>query len=218
MEEDGTPQIQEPDLEAWFLSRREWFPADPADENPLVWVERADQLGDKTLARRLLDDWAAGRPRDERTLSTLRWKLVDFGTYAEAADVMREMLSLKPNSASDLLHLAELERKAHRHDAAWESLQDCRRALENEDGWQDVGLGRFYIGELFLLAGAAPEPLSHVVFAQADREAPTVSRLAPVTLRAALDAARKIGHPSEAQYQHLRDAEDERIGRPPVDD
>jgi hypothetical protein len=96
--------------------------------------------------------------------------------------------------------------------AAWDALCECGRALDGVDGWQEVGLGRMYVEELFLLAGCAGGELAAEVFAEADRRASNVPELPLVVLQAAVDAARNVGDRSRGEhYLLLRDAEQERI-------
>lgn len=213
MKENGEPQIADDELAEWFIGRRAYFPTDPAEEDPLTWIERATVLGMSSLARRLLDKWAREQPQDRRTLTILSYRLAEFGAYAEAADATRELLPLVggPEYMSDLVRLAELERLADRHDSAWEALQRCGGALAIDPSWKEAGLGRSYVEQLFLLAGAAPEPLASIAFAEAHREAPTVPRLAFTTLQAAAEAATRTGHQSDSHYRDLRDAERRRI-------
>ncbi|GIJ24182.1 hypothetical protein [Micromonospora lutea] len=223
LDEDGQPYMSEEDVAQWSQRKRSRFPADPTAEDPLRWVHRAKLIGDGVLARQWLDRWASGRPRDAQTLSELRYQLADLGAFAEAAQAQRESLAFADNpwdTASAWQSLAQLERQAGGHHAAWEALRACRRALDGVAGWRAVGLGRMYVEELFLLAGTADGELADVVFAEADRQARRVPRLPLVVLQAAAEAASKIGNPTRAEhYLILRDAEQRRIdaemSRPP---
>ncbi|GAA4260783.1 hypothetical protein [Dactylosporangium darangshiense] len=207
--------LDEEDLSGWWESSRSRFPADPDAEDPLTWIGRAKLADELDLARRWLDRWAAGRPRDKSTLSELRYQLADLGAFDEAAAAQREALAYAGNawdSASGRRSLAELERRAGHHDAAWEALRACRRALDDVPGWSEVGLGRMYVEELFLLAGAASAALTRTVFDEADRQAGSVGDLPLVVLRAAAEAAEKAGRDDRARhYRTLRDAEQRRI-------
>jgi hypothetical protein len=214
LDEQGRPWLTEEAVAAWARAQRSTFPADPADEDPLTWIERAKLIGDHGLARRWLDSWAAGRPRDQDTLTELRYQLAELGDFAGAAAAQRERLvsSGDARAASEQLDLAGLERQAGDHRAAWAALGECHRALDDEPGWTTVGLGRMYVEELFLLAGAADGELARVVFAEADRQAPVVSWLPLVVLRAAAEAAGNVGSPARVEhYQRLGDAEQRRI-------
>lgn len=116
------------------------------------------------------------------------------------------------DSASAWQTLAALERQAGDHHAAWEALRECRRALDGVPGWPEVGLGRMYVEELFLLAGSAEGELAEAVFAEADRQARDVPGLPLVVLRSAAEAAGKVGDQTRAgHYRKLRDAERQRI-------
>jgi hypothetical protein len=141
--------------------------------------------------------------------------LADLRAFPEAAAVQRESLAFADNAwdrASAWQTLARLERGAGDHRAAWEALRECRQALDGVPGWPEVGLGRMYVEELFLLAGSAEGELADVVFAEADRQARTVPGLPLVVLQAATEAARKVGDQTRAQhYRRLRDAEQRRI-------
>ena len=215
LDEEGQPYVSEEDLAEWVQRERSRFPADPAAEDPLRWVRRAKLIGDGELARRWLDRWASGRQRDKNTLGQLRYQLADLGAFTEAAKAQRESLAFADNpwdSASAWRSLAQLERQAGGHHAAWEALRECRRALDGVAGWTAVGLGRMYVEELFLLASSAEDELAHVVFAEADRQARQVSGLPLVVLQAAAEAAGKIGNQTRAEhYLKLRDAEQRRI-------
>ncbi|WP_433090127.1 hypothetical protein ACQP1P_25185 [Dactylosporangium sp. CA-052675] len=217
LDEDGRPRVSEADVERWWHGERRRFPADPAAEAPLTWVERAKLLGERGLAREWLDRWAAGRQRDQDTLRRLRHELADLGAFADAATVQRESLAFADDPrdrASAWQSLAGLERRASDHRAAWEALLECRRALHGVAGWTGVGLGRMYVEELFLLAGAAEGELAQTVFAEAHRQAPRVAGLPLVVLRAATEAARNVGDQARAKhYRRLRDAEQRRIDR-----
>ncbi|MEV2241948.1 hypothetical protein [Micromonospora sp. NPDC049891] len=212
---DGQPYVSAEDLTRWWPAVRSRFPADPAAEDPLRWVHRARLIGDDGLARKWLDRWASGRRRDQDTLSELRYQLADLGAFAEAARAQRESLVFADDpwdAASAWQSLATLERQAGDHPAAWEALRQCRRALDGVTGWREVGLGRMYVAELFLLAGAADAGLAEVVFAEADRQAIEVPRLPFVVLRTAAEAAGKVGDHTRAEhYQKLGDAEQRRI-------
>ena len=202
----------------WAAARRSWFPLDPADEDPLTWIARAKLIGDRDQARALLDRWAAGRPRDQGTVTQLRYELADLGAFAEAAAAQRECLAFAEgawDTASALRELAELERQAGHHDAAWEALRDCRRALTDVSGWTEVGLGWGYMAEMFQLAAAAPGALARAVFTAADGEARAFPDLPLNTLRAAVEAAGHVGdEPRAEHYRVLADAERQRIGLP----
>ncbi|MFS8098776.1 hypothetical protein LFM09_16730 [Lentzea alba] len=206
--------VDEDDLEPWAESRREWFPEDPADEDPLTWVERALLAGERELARAELDRWAADRPRDLRTLDALHHHLTELGAFAEAARAQRDALAFVEGDrdrAPAWLTLAGLERQAGEHRAAWEALRECRTALDGVEGWQEIGLGLRYVEELFLLSGQAERELAGEVFAQAHREAEGVD-LSLVICQAAVAAAGHVGDEiAVRRYEKLRDAEQERI-------
>lgn len=172
-------------------------------------------MGDRELARRELDRWMAGCRRDKATLGLLRYHLADLEDYAEAARVQRESLvyaGTARDSASARQTLAGLERRAGDHRAAWDALRECRRALDGVAGWAEMGLGRSYVEELFLLVGSAEDGLAETVFAEADRQAREVPGLPLVVLRAAAGAAGKVGDRTGAEhYRKLCDAEQRRI-------
>lgn len=139
---EGRSCVSEEGLAEWSQRQRSRFPTDPADEDPLTWVERAKLAGDRELALRELARWAAGRQRDKATLAQLRYQLADLEAYAEAARVQRESLVYADtpwDSASAWQTLAGLERRAGDHHAAWEALRECRRALDGVSGWTEVG-------------------------------------------------------------------------------
>ncbi|UUV34732.1 hypothetical protein NQK81_15200 [Amycolatopsis roodepoortensis] len=215
LDEKGRPCVSEKDLAKWSERNRSRFPADPAAEDQLTWVRRAQLTGDRELTRQELDRWAAGRERDKETLGLLRHYLAGLGAFAEAARAQRESLAFAGNdweSASAWRTLAGLERQAGDHHAAWEALRECRRALDGVSGWQEVGLGRMYVEELFLLAGSAEGELAESVFAEADRQARDVPGLSLVVLESAAEAAGKVGDRARAaHYRKLRDAERQRI-------
>ncbi|WP_439656510.1 hypothetical protein ACSHWB_29350 [Lentzea sp. HUAS TT2] len=184
--------VDDEDVREWLESRREWFPLDPADEDPLTWVERAKLVGERDLARAELDRWALGRSRDISTLNQLRYQLADLGAFAEAAITQREALGHAESDwdrAFGWQLLARLERQAGDHRAAWDALNECGAALEGVDGWREVGLGRQHVEELYLLAGVAEVGLARQVFAEAQRRACEVQGLPPVVLEAAATAA-----------------------------
>ncbi|WP_282776430.1 MULTISPECIES: hypothetical protein [unclassified Nocardia] len=212
---EGRPCVSEDGLAKWWQRQRSRFPADPGAEDPLTWVGRAKLAGDRELARRELDRWLAGRERDSATLGQLRHQLADLGAHAEAARVQRESLVYAEtpwDSASSWLALAGLERRADNHHAAWDALRECRRALDGVSGWAEVGLGRMYVEELFLLVGSAEGELGEEVFAEADRQARDVPGLPLAALRSAVAAADKVGDQSRVEhYQNLHDAEQRRI-------
>lgn len=212
---EGRSHVSEEGVVEWSRRRRLRFPADPTAEDPLTWVRRAKLAGERELARRELDRWMAGRQRDKATLGQLSYQLADLGAYAEAAGVQRESLVYVDtpwDSASAWRVLAGLERRASDHYAAWDALRECRRALDGVSGWPEVGLGRMYVEELFLLVGSAEGELAEAVFAEADRQARDVPRLPLVVLQAAAEAADKVGDQTRAEhYQKLRDAEQRRI-------
>jgi hypothetical protein len=215
LDEDGQPCVSETDVERWWQHQRSRFPDNPAAEDPITWVNRAQLIGDSGLAREWLDRWASARQRDENTVSQLRYQLADLGAFAEAAAVQRESLAFADSPwdrASAWKSLAQLERQAGDHGAAWEALRECRRALDGVARWTGVGLGRMYVEELFLLAGAAHGELAGVVFAEADRQALQVPGLPLVVLQAATDAAENASDRTRAEhYRNLRDAERRRI-------
>ncbi|WP_340684994.1 hypothetical protein LCL61_00435 [Amycolatopsis coloradensis] len=215
LDEAGRPCVSEEGLAKWSQRKRSHFPADPAAEDPVTWVERAHLTGDRELTRRELDRWAAGRDRDKETLGRLRYYLAGLGAFAEAARAQRASLAFAVDdrdSASAWQTLAGLERQAGDHHAAWEALCECRRALEGVSGWSEVGLGRMYVEELFLLAGSAEGEFAEAVFAEADRRARDVPGLPLVVLQSAAEAADKVGDQTKAgYYRKLRDAERQRI-------
>jgi hypothetical protein len=195
------PESEE-DLDDWWDGKRSWFPADPADEEIVTWMDRADLIGDAALVRELLDRWAAGRPRDRDTLDMLRYRLRELGAYAEAAVAERERLAFTRGPiehASGFRSLAELERLAGDHDAAWAALRDCGVALRDVPGWTGIGVGRSYVEQLFLLAGAAAPGVARPAFAEADRHARTMPGLPPVVLEAAVEAAVRLGERGRAE-------------------
>ncbi|MEJ2852660.1 MULTISPECIES: hypothetical protein [unclassified Saccharothrix] len=204
--------VGEVDLAKWWRRKQSWFPTNPADENPLTWSDRAAQLGRHDEARTWLDRWSEGRERNEETLTVLRGRYADLGAHAEAAAAQRDLLALARDAwgtASALHMLARYQRLAGRYDAAWSALRDCAVALENVPGWREVGLGRYYVEELFTLARDASGDLARTAFETADRAA--VPGLALVTLRIAAEAAAKLSI-REEHYRAARDAEAHRIG------
>ncbi|BEL06815.1 hypothetical protein Q0Z83_050060 [Actinoplanes sichuanensis] len=215
LDDDGEPELSEEDVAEWAEQRRLWFPADPADEDPLTWAERARLVGDKALAREWLDRWSAGRPRDRDTLSRLRYQLADLDAFAEAAAAQRELVTFADSDwdrASAWQDLAGLERRAGDLGAAWAALRESGRAIDDVPGWTEVGLGRMFVHQLFLLAAAAGDDLAGPVFAEADRRAAVVPRLPVVVLRDAVTAALRVGDRGRvAHYERLRDAEQDRI-------
>jgi hypothetical protein len=191
----GETDLEDEDLEEWAQRKEEWFPEDPADEDALTWVERAKLAGEWDLARGELDRWAENRPRDLGTLSRLRYELADLGAFAEAAEVQRDAIQFAETDwdrASAWQSLAELERKAGAHTKAWEALKECRKALENENGWQELGMGRGLVHELYLLAGQAELALARQAFAEAEQQAREVPRLPPVVQNAAQEARKRL--------------------------
>ena len=215
LDEQGRPTMSEDELAEWWRHRRSYFPSDPSAEDPLTWVERAMLAGERDVARQWLDRWAAGRPRDESTVSVLSRHLADLGAYAEAAAARRESLKFAATDrdrASALRDLADLERQAGNHHAAWEALRECRRALDGVSGWHEIGLGRMYVEELFRLAASAEGDLARWVFTEADRQAGGVPHLPLVALQAAVEAAEWVGDDVRAaHYQELCAAEGRRI-------
>ena len=196
--------LSEDDLEDWAQAGRERFPADPTDEDPLTWIERAKLAGEVEWARRELDRWAAGRERNAETLGILRYELADLGDFAEAAQAQRESLAFD-DSAPAWRTLAELERRAGNYLAAWAAMQERGPSPD-----------RRYVEELFLLAGAATGELAANAFAEADRQAREVPGLPLVVLRAAVEAADNVGDPDAAtRYRALSEAERRRIERKP---
>lgn len=218
LDADGEPHVSDEELDAWRQDARDRFSTDPADEDPLTWIDRAKLAGETELARRTLTDWASDQPRDKSTLSLLSYQWAELGDFAAAALAEREGLAFAVtawDSASAWQRLAGLERQAGDPHAAWHALVECRRALADVDDWQSVGLGRMYVEELFLLTAAAPADLAAVVFPEADHQARDVPGLPLVVLRAAVDAALSVGDQASAQrFRQLRDAEEERIRRP----
>ncbi|MEU8087077.1 hypothetical protein AB0B57_26110 [Micromonospora sp. NPDC049101] len=215
VDQEGEPGVSEEGLAQWWGGTRSRFPGDPTAEDPLTWIARAKLVGEQVLAREWLDRWAVDRPRDRATLSQLRYELADLGAFAEAASAQRESLVFADNAwdaAPAWQSLAGLERQAGNHAAAWEALRECRRALHDVSGWTEVGLGRMYVEELFLLARSASAELAAVVFGEADRQARHVPRLPLVVLRVAVEAADRVGQQTAARrYRQLRDAEQLRI-------
>ncbi|GGN63610.1 hypothetical protein GCM10010112_22980 [Actinoplanes lobatus] len=119
--DDGQPIVSAEELAEWFDGRRSYFPADPADEDEITWLDRARLLDDPVLARHWLDRWADGRPRDRDTLTLLRHRLAEFGSYAEAAAAQRELLAFARGPvelAAGWRALADLERRAGNPEAA----------------------------------------------------------------------------------------------------
>lgn len=92
-------RVKRANFDAWcgFTHQRSWFPADPALEDPLTWVARAQLCGDHSSARAELDRWSAGRERDRETLAQLRYRLAELGDYAAAAQVQGDLLALATN-------------------------------------------------------------------------------------------------------------------------
>ncbi|MFJ5985082.1 hypothetical protein [Lentzea sp. NPDC092896] len=188
--------VDDEDVRAWLESRHEWFPKDPGDEDPLTWVERAKLAGERELARAELDRWALGRSRDISTLNQLRYELADLGEFAEAARTQREALPFADSDwdrAVGWCVLARLERQAGDHHAAWDALRECGAALGAVEDWREVGLGRDFVHELYLLAGVAEAGLAREVFAEAGRQARDVPGLPPVVLDAVAEAEKRCG-------------------------
>jgi hypothetical protein len=218
LDAEGEPHVSEEELDEWRQHARKRFSSDPDDEDRLTWVERAKLAGEPELARRELTDWASERPRDKATLSVLSYEWADLGDFAAAARAQRESVAFADtawDSASAWQRLAGLERQAGDAHAAWQALVECRKALADVDNWREVGLGRMYVEELFLLTTAAPAELAPIVFAEADHQAQEVAGLPLVVLRAAVDAAESVNdHAGAQRYRVLRDAEQERIRKP----
>ncbi|MEU8664369.1 hypothetical protein [Actinoplanes philippinensis] len=197
----------EQDLDDWREETRSWFPADPADEEPVTWLDRAELIGDPGLVRELLDRWAADRPRDRDTLDLLLHHLPGLGAFAEAAAAQRERQAFTRGPiehAAGFRRLAELERRAGDHVAAWAALRDCAEALRAVSGWTGIGLGHSYVEELFLLAGVADPEVARPAFAEGDRHARTMPGLAPSVSEAAVVAAERLGERSSAEHYRAR--------------
>ncbi|GAB2620598.1 hypothetical protein Aab01nite_35010 [Paractinoplanes abujensis] len=64
--------LTDEDVAEWARVKGLNFPADPAHEEPLTWVDRALSSGDRQVAGELLRQWAAGPERDEETLRYYR--------------------------------------------------------------------------------------------------------------------------------------------------
>ncbi|HEX8865599.1 MAG TPA: hypothetical protein VF821_08075 [Lentzea sp.] len=187
--------LDDDDLAEWAERKQEEYPEDPADQDALTWVGRARIAGEWDLARAELDRWARDQPRDARTLDRLQRELARLGAPADAAQAQRyavEFAETDWDRASGWKSLAELERLAGEHGKAWEALRECRKALENVDGWREVGLGRHYVEELFLLAGVAEIELAREVLEEAERQACEVPRLPPVVEQAASAARERL--------------------------
>ncbi|MBU2664224.1 hypothetical protein KOI35_12045 [Actinoplanes bogorensis] len=218
LDAEGRPALSDEDVAEWFEQQRLRFPPDPAAEDPLTWIARAQLIGDRALARDLIDRWAADRPRDQATVTQLRYELAAIGAFAEAAAAQRERLTFAEgawDTASGWCELAELERRAGHHVAAWEALRTARRALDDVSGWTEVGLGRGYMAEMFQLAVAAPSEPAHEIFTAADAEAGSFPGLPLNTLRFAVEAAVNVGdEPRAEHYRQLAAAEQQRISRP----
>ncbi|WP_309110564.1 hypothetical protein [Saccharothrix sp.] len=203
--------VGEVDLAKWWHRKQKWFPADPSDESPLTWSDRAARLGMDDEARAWLTRWTEGGERDEQTLTVPRGRYADLGAHAEAAEAQRGLLTFARDSravASALTTLARHERLSGQHEAAWSALTDCAVALEDVPGCREVGLGRHYVEELFAPARDASGELARAAFEAADQAA--VPGLALVTLRIAADAAQKLDTRAD-HYRAARDAEANRI-------
>ncbi|WP_250038358.1 hypothetical protein [Paractinoplanes maris] len=201
--DDDRPWVSGQRLAEWFRDGQERFPADPAAEDPMTWIQRAQLIGDSRTAREWLDRWAADRPRDAHTLSQLQYYLADLGALAEAAAAQREAVAWAEDpwdAASAWRTLAALERRAGHHRAAWAALIECRQAFDDVPDWRETGLARAYVEELFLLAGSAEADSAREVFTEADRQARDIPRLPPVVFQAAVSAADRLGLAGPSEY------------------
>ena len=191
----GGPVVTDAEVESWREFKRELFPADPRMESAGTWIDRALLVGERGLARELLEQWTAADPE---LLSTRKWYLETvFGEFAEAAAIHRQLSAGRGDPwdrASAQVAQARLERQAGRPLAAWEGLRHGGPLPKALRRWRRVNLARFYVEELFLLVPLMPRGnRAHQVFQLADRCAGIVVGLAPAALTAAVAAAEHVG-------------------------
>lgn len=205
----------EVDLDGWFTRRQSWFPADPAQEQPLTWIDRAELIGDKAGALEQLRAWAGGRPRDKETLGHLAFRFAELGAYGDAADARRDLAAYAEGAwdiASAQKSVAKASREAGRFEDAWAALLACRDQFPQIERWGAFGLGRSYVEELFCLARDGSGDLARQAFAAAEEAAPEVEFYLQM-FEVAHDAALSIGRQDRAaHYQALADAKRRSIG------
>jgi hypothetical protein len=114
------------ELEAWWRGKRAEYPEREADEDPLVLVRRAIDLGAIEAGRRWLDEWEAVRPGDASSLSTVVYLRDALGQPAEALQAAMGLRDLSRGDAwsyaSSLLRLPRYLLRLRRHQEAWEAL------------------------------------------------------------------------------------------------
>ncbi len=207
LDRQGEPIVTEDEVAAWFERKSDQFPSDPADEDPMTWVDRARLVGDVDAAREYLARWAEDRPRDQSTLSQLRYNQSALGDYAAAAQTQEEYLSLLSTPrdlAVNWCTLAEYRRRAEQYEAALAALRKCGRVIVEVPNWEQYSMGRTYVKELVLLALAADVQLASAVFAEADGVASAVPRLPATMLAATAEAAERTGHHLRAEHYRER--------------
>jgi hypothetical protein len=150
-------------VDEWLDQQRALFPADPADEDLQSWADHAARLGDRKASRLFITEWAAGEPRNVRTLNTLQAQLAQLGYLTEAVAAQKEAVAICDDSpgssrmASALLGLVRLQRQAGQFTDAQQSLQAAGQSLAALPDWPWMGMWLSFVNEHFLLVPVAPD-------------------------------------------------------------
>jgi hypothetical protein len=191
LNEDGTPALQEQDVQAWLATMPVSLPTD-SGERARVWFDRALDLGMVEAAQGFLNDWLQGRSRDPETLCSLAYHLELLERWQQASDTRKELFPQWQDpfeKAGAAREIARLERKAGKPCEAERWLVLAANLHAKDKSWTEIGLGREFVEECFRCAAALGVGKGESLFSMAVRFAKVTPRLAPVTLQAADEAA-----------------------------
>ncbi|HWG73142.1 MAG TPA: hypothetical protein VG184_03695 [Acidimicrobiales bacterium] len=224
---DSGPRFSDNDVATYLDEVADYFPAQPSDEPPSTWFERARLLGDTVAAREALDDWVRSDtpPSDDG----LQHNLASIGYFGDAVAVQLRVVAANGGERAKPLagiRLAELQRKARLFDTAFDSLKRTRRGV-NDTTDKNGYVRRRLAEEGFLLAAGTEGRLARRAFILADEVAqdrtihqvvrisgsePSDEWLPLVVLEAGADAATNVGEHGRAdEYRDRASRERQRI-------
>ena len=208
------------DLETWWRSINDSFPASAEEEMPFALYERALAFNDSILALRHLERWASSEPESDLKRRTLMHEFARVGEFDRAAEVAASILERCNDpwdKASALRDMVKRHRQAGNFSHSLNAARQLDAVFATFDRWIGYGLGRMSIHEVFELSLAHPEASgAAAAFLLADRWFQRSRDLAWVGMEAGAKAARHWGLADKArEYESIAAAERKRIDDEP---
>lgn len=203
-------------LDDWWKNISSRYP-EHVDEEPLFTLyERNIYFGNRTRAKKYLDQWKEEEPESANKNSTMKYAYIELGEFSLAMQLLKKELDEKERGwdrASCLSQMLELYVRMDGPIEGFDVLQTLDREFKIFDDWRQVGLGRMAVHRAFEYALVSEDlEIAKSSFKVADSWFKKMSTVALVGLEAGWKAAEKCGFSWKARrYKKLVTKEKRRI-------